>query len=182
MITDQGCQTNAPEALAFVSSCPEWFIGRDTFDGQLDDVPQEFKAFFQKMDRCQNLGEFQNSRFRCYGEVRPDNSHCMVLVIEFKEYKDNEDFWNTLDEVRNATSAHLWVMDDEYEIEHSWQSQDAAGNKIGETFGENHGRAYMQVELSWRIEKLSYSQIKSLAHCMAAATEQIWMAAGVGVC
>jgi len=180
MIVNQDCQCNAPLAKAFVSSCPEWFIGHDAFDGMLEQVPQEFKSFFQKMAKCQEL--VHNDRFRCYGEVRQDGSHCMVLVTEFKQFTAETWFWQKLEAVKQATEAHLWVMDDEYEIEHSWSGEDAEGNRTGETFGPNHGRPFMQVELSWRIEKLSYNEIVALSERMSVATQEIWDSCGVGVC
>jgi len=180
MIVNQNCQCNAPLALAFVSSYPEWFIGRDAFEGTYEQVPAEFRAFFRKMEKCWQL--VNNGRFCCYGEVRQDGSHCMVLVTEFTEYVRETEFWQKLEEVRVATEAHLWVMDDEYEIEHSWSGHDAEGNRTGEKFGPNHGLPFMQVELSWRIETLSYTQIVALADRMAVATQEIWSTAGVGVC
>lgn len=179
MIVNQDCQTDAQTAKAFVSSYPEWFIGLEPFDGVIEEVPVEFRSFFQKMDRCQEMSECHNGRFRCYGEVRPDDSHCMVLVTEFREFKDNEEFWEKLEAVRHVTSAHLWVMDDDTEIEHYGQYD--GGGLTGESFGPNHGRPFYQVELSWRIEKLAYSQIKELALRMAAATEELWELKGVGV-
>lgn len=180
MITDQNCQCNAPEAKAFVSSFPEWFIGTDAFDGTIEEVPSEFKPFFTKMEKCQTL--VYNSLFRCYGQVSADNSHIMVLVTEFKEFKDNEAFWNKLENTVRFTEAHVWIMDDEYEIDHSWSGQDADGNKLNDRFGDNHGRPFMQVELSWRIEKLSYNEIVALADRMADATQEVWEMSGVGVC
>lgn len=178
MIVNQGCQTNAITAKAFVSSFPEWFVNKQPVEWTLAEVPTEFKGFFHKIDRCQGIHEC-HGRFRCYGEVRQDNSHCMVLVTEFKEFKDNEEFWNKVEEVQRNTSAHLWVMDDDTEIEH-YAVYDGGG-LTGESFGPNHGRAFLQVELSWRIEELSYSQIKSLVACMKTATQEVWEMCGVGV-
>lgn len=178
MIVDQHCQCNAPEARAFVSSYPEFFVANEPVDSETNNVPKEFDAFFGKMDRCQQT--VHNSRFRCYGEVRPDNSHCMVLVTEFREFKDNEEFWRNLEAVQRATEAHVWIMEDD--VENERYAEYDGGGLVGETYGPNHGRPFMQVELSWRIEKLSYVEIKELSDRMDVATHKLWESAGVGVC
>ena len=169
MIKDQGCQTYAPNAVAFVSSCPEWFIGDDVFDGEAKDAPYICRAFFRKMERFQNAKH--DGRFRTYGELRPDGSECIVLVTEFREFDSETEFWKQVEEVQAATKAHLWIMDEGYEIDHSWKSQYAKGNRVGEKLGPNHGRPYKQVELSWRIESMTVAQVVKLAESMAQATE-----------
>jgi len=179
MIVNQDCPCNAQLALAFVSSFPEWFIGEEVLDGLMELVPSEFKPFFQKMEKCQEL--IHNERFRCYGEVSADGSHVMVLVTEFKHFITETEFWRKVEQVRIATNAHLWVIEESRNTDQNWRLQPDGTTKYEEGFAANHGRMERQVELSWRIEKLSYQQITELAGSMAAATQELWEASGICV-
>ncbi len=180
MIVCQDCPTNAPKAAAFASSCPEWFIGEEVFNGTVDQAPADLQPFFRKMEAFQNA--VLDGRFRTYGELRRNGSECIVLVTEFKEFDSETEFWKQVEIVQQRTNAHLWIMQEDYEIEHSWQSNDANGNRIGEKFGPNHGRPFKQIELSWRIEAMTPALVVKLSELMAEATAPLWEAAGVGVC
>jgi len=180
MIVDQGCQTDPTTALAFVSSCPEWFINDEVFEGRVEEAPENLQPFFQKMEEIQRA--VLNGRFRTYGELRPDGSECIVLVTEFKEYDENPNFLEQVANIQQATNAHLWIMEENYEIEHSWRGTDEKGNRIEERFGPNHGKPYKQIELSWRVEDKTPEQIRLFADQLAKNTESLWKSTGVGVC
>lgn len=179
MITDQGCQTNAPTSQFFVSSEPEVWVNDVFYDDPIDALCADYQSFYKKLSKCAGLAGF--NRLRVYGEIRQDGEHCMVLVTELKEFKDNAAFWHELEAVVSETEAHLWIMDDSTETE---RSRTYGGDGIiGEWIeGPNHGKAFYQVELSWRIETLTYNQIEALLATITEATERVWRAAGVGVC
>ncbi len=179
MIIDQGCQTNAPEAKLFVSSEPEYFYGNLLLENT-EGLCEEYQSFINKLSRAAAIAGF--SRFRCYGEIRQSGEHCMVMVSEFRSWKDDDEFWKQLQTVIDLTEAHVWVMEDRKENQHYGSYTDEEGYHVRDSYGPNHDREYLQVELSWRIEKMNYRQIEAFAERLTAATEQVWEESGVGVC
>lgn len=182
MIVDQNCQTNAPTAKLFVSSEPEIWCN-DVLLAQPDDVRglcAAYQSFIKKIERCQSLAGF--SRFRVYGEIRQDDQHCMVLVTEFRRWKDDDEFWNQLGFIRDSTEAHTWIMEDAKETQHYPAYTNEEDQSLPDSFGPNHDREYLQVELSWRIEAMNYKEIQSLIERLKVATDQVWEESGVGVC
>jgi hypothetical protein len=179
MLTDQGCQTNAPDAKAFVSSCHEWWIGQKLFNGQLNESPLEFIPFFKRMSDIECV--VRSHTFRIYGELRQDGSRCIVLATEFIVFDEQHDLIDILESVVNQTGAHVWFMQDDYHVDHRFKGQDDNGNRVGETFGPDHGKPFKQIELSWRIEHKTLDQIEQLCFDLTKKTREVWASVGVEV-
>ena len=87
----------------------------------------------------------------------------------------DEALWQKVNEVKRDTGAHLWVMDESL-------NRDTTYRFIGsDSYGPNHGKMERQVELSWRIEKLSPGELLDLVTKLEATTQELWKASGVGV-
>lgn len=117
-------------------------------------------------------------RFRVYGELR-NGKHRIVVVTEFIGFIDDDDYWTRFNAMVKKLKASIWIMQERDYLNHWWDLVD--GKQTTEHFGENHGRMERQVELSWRIERLTIPEMKALMVRIRNATQKLWNESGVGV-
>lgn len=118
------------------------------------------------------------SRFRVYGEIRKGKPR-IIVVTEFVGFVDDDAYWTRFDAIVKKLKAHVWIMSED---EHSDQCIHDYGTPQEKTVtGVNHGRMERQVELSWRIEKLTVPEVKALLVTIRNATRRLWKESGVGV-
>jgi hypothetical protein len=122
--------------------------------------------------RCADFG-----RFRVYGELRKGRPR-IVAVTEFCWWCDDGAFWQRLRAIARRFRAHVWVMDEREHLDHYWTLDE----KSEEHFGPDHGRPERQVELSWRIERLTVPELRALLRRLKRGTQGLWGQCGVGVC
>lgn len=132
--------------------------------------------FVKKVLSCQEC--FSNDRFRVYGEIRKGTFR-IVVVTEFIGFIDEDDYWTRFNSMARKLKAHVWVMQERDHLNAWWDVVD--GKRTTEHIGENHGRTERQVELSWRIERLTVPEMKAFMVMLRNATQKLWNESGVGV-
>lgn len=122
-------------------------------------------------------------RFRVYGGIVGDDQEVIVLVTEFEALAEDYEFWRRFEQVRKDTQGHCFVLRESPDNDHSWRV-DAAGIKIpgSDKYGPRYGKLMRQVELSWRIEKLTPTRLVRRCERYRRLTEPLWNVSGVGVC
>jgi hypothetical protein len=136
------------------------------------------REYFKLVSGFQENVDF--GRFRVYGELRNGRPR-VVVVTEFQQFCDNDDFWTRLNVAAKRLKARVWVMSEKQHVDHSWRITQS-GKKYAERFGPDHGRKERQVELSWCIETLTTRHLRAFVKKIADATSDIWKEGGVGVC
>lgn len=116
-------------------------------------------AFVRKVDTFQKQVDF--GRFRVYGEIYRGQER-IVVVTEFIAPENESDFWHSLACKAEELKAHTWIMREDEDKESPYQ------------FGR-------QVELSWRIEKLTVKEFKSFLKVLKKQTQRLYNKRGVGV-
>lgn len=134
-------------------------------------VPEHL-AFVQRVWQMQSVN---NSRFRIYGGVFSDGP-LVKLVTEFAGWVDDEAFWALLYRtamrlggcvVRLCTTDHLDKM------------KPFGASRW--TYGPNHGRPELQVEIAWDVTGMDDDALAALVAKASEGTQSLWEAAGVGV-
>ena len=134
------------------------------------------RNFIKKVHSYQEC--FSNDRFRVYGEIRKGKSR-IVVVTEFIGFIDDDDYWTRFNAMATKLKANVWIMQERDYLNSGWDVVD--GKKTTEHVGENHGRKERQVELSWRIERLTIPELKGMMVRFRNATQKLWNESGVGV-
>jgi hypothetical protein len=117
-------------------------------------------------------------RFRVYGEIRNGKPR-IVVVTEFIGCVEDDAYWTRFDAVVKKLKAHVWIMSEDENTEYSYRLE--GDKKVDEKFGPNYGKVERQVELSWRIEKLTIPDLKALLVNICNVTRKLWKESGVGV-
>jgi hypothetical protein len=114
-----------------------------------------------------------------------------VPVTEFCWWCHDEPFWQGLKDKTGRLRGHVWIMSERPHLDRYAPPRGIKGETVLATLteegqhwatGPHHGRKERQVELSWRIERLSYVELRRLVGRLKRATQPLWERAGVGVC
>lgn len=119
-----------------------------------------------------------NGRFRVYGEIRKGRPRISV-VTEFINDTENEKYWEALVAVAKSLKARVWIMHESRNTSESWREVD--GQLIDHKYGPNYGKIERQVELSWRIERLSIPGFRHFLAKIRNGTRRLWKEGGVCV-
>ena len=183
-IVDQDCPAPAPQAKFFVTALGELMRGDDLLAGESDDLSAAEARFVKQVYSYQDTDKVRNnSRWRVYGRISNNNTRQVVVVTELEGILGDESLWQKVNKVKRNTGAHLWVMDESLNRDHSYRTDPTTNEKIpgSDKYGPNYGKIERQVELSWRIEKLSPGGLADLVTKLETATQELWKASGVGV-
>lgn len=179
IVVDQNCPAPDPQAKFFVTALGEVMRGDELLgcESSCESLGLENPAearFVKQVYSYQDTDKVCNSgRWRVYGRIAKNNTKQVVVVTEFQGLLGDESLWRKINKVK--TGARLWVMDESL-------NRDTTYRFIGgDSYGPNHGKMERQVELSWRIEKLSPGGLLDLVTKLETATQELWKASGVGV-
>jgi hypothetical protein len=155
----------------------EAIIQQEFADRRSETLTVKENLFTEKVFALQGAADF--GRFRVYGGIRKGRD-VIVLVTEFLALVSEENIWQQIEVIRKKTKARLWVMTEDTRSDHSYRVHpDGHGS---DKYGPGHGELERQVELSWRIEKLTPTELKAFIKVLKKETQKVWKLAGVGVC
>lgn len=154
---------------------PEWrqAIRNEFEEWEKENLTETERLFANKVFEFQE--NLNSSRCRVYGWIEESEKQVIILVTEFLEFVDSEN-WTEIYEIGKALEATVNTM-----CEHPHLNSKSLDNGITWIEGPNHGRMERQVEFSWSIQGLTIEEAVTFKELVEKLTQPIWEKCGVGV-
>jgi hypothetical protein len=137
--------------------------------------PLQFNVFQRDQEMRDMVGP--SLQWRVCSGIGFDDVPVVLLVMEFKYYDDDSSAELEIARVHEETKATIWLMDEDEEDEEEVGM--LRGDKIA-IRGENHGRTYRHIELSWNFFDLNPESRQRFVTILNRVKE-IWMLYGIEV-